>query len=118
MTAPEAAGDKGAHPAAGQPGASADEGGAPPLKQRRCNDSADVHSAGGALQPASCMMPAMPGLLAGVPGLPGADDDSTATNLESSLQSCTAHRERIEQMLREEPTNQNLLDLREQLTEA
>ena len=60
-------------------------------------------------------MPAMSGLLAGVPG---ADDDSTATNLESSLQSCTAHRDRIEQMLQDEPTNQSLLDLREQLTNA
>jgi len=51
-------------------------------------------------------------------GVGGADDDSTAVNLESSLQSCTAHRERIVQMLMEEPNNQNLLDLRDQLTNA
>jgi len=46
-----------------------------------------------------------------------AEDDS-AMNLESSLQSCTAHRERILQMLAEEPDNQNLMDLRDQLTNA
>jgi len=33
-------------------------------------------------------------------GVGGADDDSTAVNLESSLQSCTAHRERIVQATR------------------
>ena len=45
-------------------------------------------------------------------------DDESAINLESSLQSCTAHRERILQMLTEEPDNQNLMDLRDQLTNA
>ena len=39
-------------------------------------------------------------------------------NLESSLQSCTAHRERILQMLVDEPENANLIELRDQLTNA
>ena len=39
----------------------------------------DVHSAG---------LPPQAGMV---------DDEATAQNLESSLQSCTAHRERIEQ---------------------
>lgn len=44
-------------------------------------------------------------------------DDSTS-NLESSLQSCTAHRARILQMLQEDPDNANLIELRDQLTNA
>jgi len=46
-----------------------------------------------------------------------ADDDSAA-NLEASLQSCTAHRYRILAMLNEEPENRNLIELRDQLTNA
>ena len=46
-----------------------------------------------------------------------ADDDSAA-NLEASLQSCTAHRDRILAMLAEEPDNRNLIELRDQLTNA
>ncbi|KAL3915522.1 MAG: hypothetical protein SGPRY_007189 [Prymnesium sp.] len=45
-------------------------------------------------------------------------DDESAMNLEQSLQSCNAHRERILQMLAEDPDNQNLLELREQLSNA
>jgi len=45
-------------------------------------------------------------------------DDELAMNLDSSLQSCTAHRDRILNMLASEPENQNLLDLRDQLTNA
>ena len=48
----------------------------------------------------------------------GEGDESTAMNLESSLQSCTAHRERILQMLVDEPENANLIELRDQLTNA
>ena len=70
-----------------------------PRKQQRGNTGVDVHSAG-------------------VPPTGMADDEATAQNLESSLQSCTAHRERIEQMLADEPQNKNLLDLREQLNNA
>jgi len=71
-----------------------------PRKQQRGNAGVDVHSAG---------LPPQAGMV---------DDEATAQNLESSLQSCTAHRERIEQMLADEPNNKNLLDLREQLTNA
>mmetsp|Transcript_5116 Transcript_5116/g.10004 ORF Transcript_5116/g.10004 Transcript_5116/m.10004 type:complete len:312 (-) Transcript_5116:216-1151(-) len=71
-----------------------------PRKQQRGNAGVDVHSAG---------VPPQTGMV---------DDEATAQNLESSLQSCTAHRERIEQMLADEPNNKNLLDLREQLTNA
>lgn len=46
-----------------------------------------------------------------------ADDDSAA-NLEASLQSCMAHRDRILAMLNEEPDNRNLIELRDQLTNA
>ena len=48
----------------------------------------------------------------------GAADEDSAANLEASLQSCTAHRDRIVQMLLEEPNNTNLIDLRNQLTNA
>ena len=54
---------------------------------------------------------------AGAPGAPPPDEDSAA-NLEASLQSCTAHRDRILQMLQEEPENRNLIELRDQLTNA
>ena len=49
--------------------------------------------------------------------VPAADEDSAA-NLEASRQSCTTHRDRILQMLVEEPNNQNLIELRDQLTDA
>ena len=71
-----------AAPAAG--GEAGDNG--QPRKQQRGNTGVDVHSAG-------------------VPPTGMADDEATAQNLESSLQSCTAHRERIEQMLADEPQN-------------
>jgi len=45
-------------------------------------------------------------------------DEDSAANLEASLQSCTAHRDRILQMLQEEPENRNLIELRDQLTNA
>ena len=48
----------------------------------------------------------------------GAADEDSAANLEASLQSCTAHRDRILQMLLEEPNNTNLIELRDQLTNA
>ena len=47
-----------------------------------------------------------------------AHDEDSAANLEASLQSCTAHRDRILQMLIEEPDNRNLIELRDQLTNA
>jgi hypothetical protein len=48
----------------------------------------------------------------------GAPDDDSAANLEASLQSCTAHRDRILQMLIDDPTNADLIALRDQLTSA
>ena len=53
----------------------------------------------------------------GVEGDAALGDEST-TNLESSLQSCTAHRGRILQMLQDDPENANLIELRDQLTNA
>jgi len=47
----------------------------------------------------------------------GVEDEST-TNLEASLQSCTAHRHRILQMLVDDPDNSNLKELRDQLSNA
>ena len=94
----EAAPSAGAEaPDGGDAGEAGEDG--QPRKQQRGNAGVDVHSAG-------------------VPPTGMVDDEATAQNLESSLQSCTAHRERIEQMLADEPNNKNLLDLREQLTNA
>lgn len=45
-------------------------------------------------------------------------EDDSAVSLDSSLQSCKAHRERILKMLGAEPGNINLIDLRDQLTNA
>jgi hypothetical protein len=101
VAAAETAGGEAAPSAETPDGADAGEVGddGQPRKQQRGNTGVDVHSAG-------------------VPPTGMVDDEATAQNLESSLQSCTAHRERIEQMLADEPNNKNLLDLREQLTNA
>lgn len=97
--APAVNGEAGANAAAGAPGGGhpTDGGADGQRKQQRSNGAADVHSASNP---------------------PTVDEEATAKNLEASLSSCTAHRERIEQMLADEPNNKNLLDLRDQLTNA
>lgn len=46
------------------------------------------------------------------------NEEDSAANLEDSLQSCTNHRDRILLMLQDEPDNRNLMELRDQLTNA
>lgn len=53
-----------------------------------------------------------------LPAASSTTEDDSAVNLDSSLQSCKAHRERILKMLEDEPGNTNLIDLRDQLTNA
>jgi len=77
----------------------------PMLKQRRLNDQAPVSMQGGG--------PDM-----GMAAAPPPVEDESTSNLESSLQSCMAHRERILQMLLDDPDNTNLIELRDQLTNA
>ena len=43
---------------------------------------------------------------------------AAASSLETSLQTCTAHYDRILQMLVKEPSNEHLIELRDQLTNA
>ena len=49
---------------------------------------------------------------------PSPSQDVGGARLEASLQSCTAHRDRILQMLVEEPENRHLIELRNELTNA
>lgn len=100
-------------PAAPTPAlAEADGGG----KRQRVEGEAEADGAGG--QAVTAGDPnAAAGEAASVAATVLTDDDSAA-NLEASLQSCTAHRDRILQMLIEEPSNTNLVELRDQLTNA
>ena len=76
--APAVNGEAGANAAAGAPGGGypTDGGADGQRKQQRSNGAADVHSASNP---------------------PTVDEEATSKNLEASLSSCTAHRERIEQ---------------------
>ena len=115
--APDAGAAGMSDPAAASTSAPAADGEAAVKRQR----TDDPSSADGGVaapetgQPAPVAPVAQPDAAAAAGPTP---DDDSAANLEASLQSCTAHRDRILQMLVEEPNNQNLIELRDQLTNA
>jgi len=50
--------------------------------------------------------------------VPGGEDDAPPTDLDRSLASCTAHRQRILEMLQQDPGNPALVEVRDQLSAA
>mmetsp|Transcript_30869 Transcript_30869/g.51079 ORF Transcript_30869/g.51079 Transcript_30869/m.51079 type:complete len:442 (-) Transcript_30869:285-1610(-) len=88
-------------PACATSGMACMDDGSQAVKQRRLNDGS-----------------AFPGVDSTTMNTPPSVEDESTSNLESSLQSCTAHRERILQMLLDDPENSNLMELRDQLTNA
>jgi hypothetical protein len=95
------------------------DGSSPMLDEQQAEGGADISLIAQPRGRSAALKPAAPAPTAAAPAeaaiMPATD---AASSLETSLQTCTAHYDRILQMLVKEPSNEHLIELRDQLTNA